>query len=262
MTAFYRSGREQGGSFDTGIEAVIQRILTDPDFIYRAEIEPAKAAAGTTYRISDLELASRLSFFLWSSIPDQELIKLAVARQAYMTPAVLKQQVDRMIADPRSQALVRELHRPVAERSRHRRQRAGGEPVPRFRQHAARCVQARSRTVLRQHHPGRSQRARSADGGLHLRQRASRQALRHPRRLRPAVPSGHAGPRSGHAQRPAGQGRAADHHVRCRAHVAGETRQMVPARPSSVSVRRIRRLAWKPSWNRRSAKRRRPCGSA
>jgi hypothetical protein len=106
MTAFYRSGRAQGGKFDDGIEAVIQRLLTDPDFIYRAEIEPARAAAGTAYRISDLELASRLSFFLWSSIPDLELIKLAAANKLHQ-PRVLKQQVDRMIADSRSQALVR-----------------------------------------------------------------------------------------------------------------------------------------------------------
>jgi hypothetical protein len=105
MTGFYRSGREQGGNFDSGIEAVIQRILTDPDFIYRAEIEPAKARAGTAYRISDLELASRLSFFLWSSIPDMELIQLASAGKLHESK-VLKQQVDRMIADPRSQALV------------------------------------------------------------------------------------------------------------------------------------------------------------
>ncbi|MBK7116854.1 MAG: DUF1592 domain-containing protein [Proteobacteria bacterium] len=105
MTAFYRTGREQGGTFDSGIEAVIQRILTDPEFIYRTEIEPARVAAGAAYRISDLELASRLSFFLWSSIPDEELIKLAAANKLH-EPKVLKQQVDRMIADPRSQALV------------------------------------------------------------------------------------------------------------------------------------------------------------
>jgi hypothetical protein len=104
MTAFFRSGREQGGRFDDGIEAVIQRILADPDFIYRAEIEPSRVAAGN-YRISDLELASRLSFFLWSSIPDLTLINLAAANKLH-TPAVLKQQVARMIADPRSQALV------------------------------------------------------------------------------------------------------------------------------------------------------------
>ncbi|HEV2704255.1 MAG TPA: DUF1592 domain-containing protein [Steroidobacteraceae bacterium] len=105
MTAFYRSGREEGGKFDSGIEAVIQRILTDPDFIYRSEIEPTKVAAGTPYQISDLELASRLSFFLWSSIPDTELLNLASANKLH-EPKVLKQQVDRMIADPRSQALV------------------------------------------------------------------------------------------------------------------------------------------------------------
>jgi hypothetical protein len=105
MTAFYRSGHEQGGKFDNGIEAVIQRILADPDFIYRSEIEPTKVAAGTDYQISDLELASRLSFFLWSSIPDTQLLNLASANKLH-EPKVLKQQVDRMIADPRSQALV------------------------------------------------------------------------------------------------------------------------------------------------------------
>ena len=74
---------ERGGKFDSGIEAVIQRLLTDPDFIYRAEIEPAKVDAGAVYRISDLELASRLSFFLWSSIPDLELINLAAANKLH-----------------------------------------------------------------------------------------------------------------------------------------------------------------------------------
>jgi len=105
MTSFYRTAREESGKFDAGIEAVIQRLLTDPDFIYRAEIEPAKAAPGAPYRINDLELASRLSFFLWSSIPDEELIKLGASNKLH-DPKVLKQQVARMIADPRSQALV------------------------------------------------------------------------------------------------------------------------------------------------------------
>ena len=106
MTGFFRSARDKGGSFDTGIELVVQRLLTDPDFIYRAEIEPVQVAAGGTYRISDLELASRLSFFLWSSIPDVELINLAAANKLHQTD-VLRKQVSRMIADPRSQALVR-----------------------------------------------------------------------------------------------------------------------------------------------------------
>src|SRR5690606_740063 len=73
---FFRDGREEGGNFDAGIEAALQRILADPEFIYRAEIEPENIAGGSPYPISDLELASRLSFFLWSSIPDEELLQL------------------------------------------------------------------------------------------------------------------------------------------------------------------------------------------
>jgi hypothetical protein len=105
MMAFFEAGREEGGSFDYGIEAVVQRILADPEFIYRSEIEPAEAAPGAPYRISDLELASRLSFFLWSSIPDQELVELAAQNKLHERK-VLEQQVERMIADERSNAFV------------------------------------------------------------------------------------------------------------------------------------------------------------
>jgi hypothetical protein len=105
MLAFFRAGREEGGSFDYGIEAVVQRILADPEFIYRSEIEPAQAVAGSAYEISDLELASRLSFFLWSSIPDAELVQLA-ADGRLADAGVLRQQVERMIADPRSNAFI------------------------------------------------------------------------------------------------------------------------------------------------------------
>src|SRR5690606_29156883 len=100
-----QSGREEGGSFDYGVEAVVQRILADPEFIYRSEIEPAEIPAGTPYRISDLELASRLSFFLWSSVPDEELIRIASENRLH-DPQVLEQQVHRMIADPRSQEFI------------------------------------------------------------------------------------------------------------------------------------------------------------
>jgi hypothetical protein len=101
---FYRSGRSEG-TFEEGIEKALRRLLADPQFIYRREIVPATVASGKSYRISDLELASRLSFFLWSSIPDDELITLA--RQGKLrNPAVLEQQVRRMVADPRSKALV------------------------------------------------------------------------------------------------------------------------------------------------------------
>ena len=105
MMDFFAAGRAEGGSFDHGIEAVIQRTLADPEFIYRSEIEPDDTAPGSPYRISDLELASRLSFFLWSSIPDEELVRLGVEGRLH-EPDVLEQQVRRMIADPRSQAFI------------------------------------------------------------------------------------------------------------------------------------------------------------
>ena len=105
LTEFYRGGREEGGSFEQGIESALQRILADPEFIYRGEPEAASLAAGQRYRVSDLALASRLSFFLWSSIPDDELIDLA-SQGKLKTPAVLEQQVRRMLADPRSDALI------------------------------------------------------------------------------------------------------------------------------------------------------------
>jgi mono/diheme cytochrome c family protein/cytochrome c553 len=106
LTEFYQAVRTDGGSFDEGIEAALQRILADPEFLYRGEREPAALAAGRSYRISDLALASRLSFFLWSSIPDEELIDLA-AQGRLRDPAVLERQVRRMLADARSDALVR-----------------------------------------------------------------------------------------------------------------------------------------------------------
>ena len=105
MMDFYLIGRDEGGSFDAGIEAALQRILADPEFIYRGETEPAGLTAGETYQLSDLELASRLSFFLWSSIPDTELINLAAQGRLH-DPIVLEQQVIRMITDPRSDAFI------------------------------------------------------------------------------------------------------------------------------------------------------------
>jgi hypothetical protein len=101
---FYREGRKTG-DFDKGIEMAVRRILSDPQFVFRFERDPANIQAGTAHRVTDLELASRLSFFLWSSIPDDEL--LAVAEQGKLKdPAVRQQQVRRMLKDSRSQALV------------------------------------------------------------------------------------------------------------------------------------------------------------
>lgn len=104
LLAFYQEGRAEG-SFDTGIQAAVERLLVDPEFLFRVETDPAGVAPDTSYRVGDLELASRLSFFLWSSIPDDELLDLA-ERDQLRDPTVLDRQVRRMLADPRSRALV------------------------------------------------------------------------------------------------------------------------------------------------------------
>src|SRR3984885_2197703 len=102
LMTFYQQGRNDG-TFDTGIERALQRVLADPEFVFRKEAEPEKLAAGQSYHIGDLELASRLSFFLWSSIPDAELIAVA-AKNKLHEPAVLEQQVRRMLTDPKAAA--------------------------------------------------------------------------------------------------------------------------------------------------------------
>jgi hypothetical protein len=104
LLGFYQAGRKSG-SFDTGIEQALARVLVDPRFVFRFERDPSGTPTGTAYRVSDLELASRLSFFLWSSIPDEELLDLAVHGRLH-DPAVLEKQTLRMLADPRSEALV------------------------------------------------------------------------------------------------------------------------------------------------------------
>ncbi len=104
LMSFYQKGRNEG-DFDHGIELALRRILADPEFVFRKETEPATIKAGQKYRISDLELASRLSFFLWSSIPDDELINLASQNKLH-EPEVLEQQVRRMLSDRRSDRLV------------------------------------------------------------------------------------------------------------------------------------------------------------
>jgi mono/diheme cytochrome c family protein len=105
LMTFYRDGR-QGADFEAGIQNALARILVAPKFVFRTEEEPAGVASGAKYAIGDLALASRLSFFLWSSIPDDQLLDLAVQGRL-SNRAVLAQQVSRMLADPKAEALVR-----------------------------------------------------------------------------------------------------------------------------------------------------------
>ncbi len=101
---FYERGQEEGG-FEAGIQQALSRVLIDPRFLFRFEVESAAAAPGDAFSVSDMELASRLSFFLWSSIPDAQLIDLAVKKELHR-PEVLATQVRRMLADPKAYALV------------------------------------------------------------------------------------------------------------------------------------------------------------
>src|SRR5207245_10552260 len=100
----YQTAREHG-TFEDGIRMALERILVSPNFLFRVEIDPPGIAPGTAYRIRDLELASRLSFFLWSTIPDDELFDIA-ARGRLKEPAILEQTVRRMLPDPRATTVV------------------------------------------------------------------------------------------------------------------------------------------------------------
>ncbi|HMB73886.1 MAG TPA: DUF1592 domain-containing protein, partial [Gammaproteobacteria bacterium] len=104
LMRFFAAGHSAGG-FESGIQLALRRILASPSFAFRPEAEPDNLRAGESYRVSDVELASRLSFFLWSSIPDDELLEVA-ERSQLSNPRILAAQVRRMLADPRSWSLV------------------------------------------------------------------------------------------------------------------------------------------------------------
>ena len=105
LVEFYNQGRLDGG-FEVGIQFALERVLVSPDFLFRIEQDPADAQPGAMYAISDIELASRMSFFLWSSPPDDELLNQA-ERGALREPGMLEQQVQRMMADPRADAFIK-----------------------------------------------------------------------------------------------------------------------------------------------------------
>ena len=104
LMRFFKEGRKEGGDFDAGIERAVRALLVSPDFLFRLETDPAGVAPGAVYRVSDLELASRVSFFLWSSIPDDELLNTAIRGQLKQ-PGVLEAQVRRMLKDKRAEAM-------------------------------------------------------------------------------------------------------------------------------------------------------------
>ncbi|HTA42425.1 MAG TPA: DUF1592 domain-containing protein [Bryobacteraceae bacterium] len=103
--SFYKKSRENGGAFDDGIRAGVARVLSSPNFLYRIEKDPPDARPGVAHPVTEIDLASRLSFFLWSSVPDEKLLDLAAAGRL-RGPGALEAQVDRMLADERSDSLI------------------------------------------------------------------------------------------------------------------------------------------------------------
>ena len=102
---FFQQGRKDGGSFESGIDLGLRRVLASPKFVFRTERDPAGLAPGAPYRVADVDLASRLSFFLWSSIPDDDLLD-AAARGTLSNATAIERQLRRMLADPKAQSLI------------------------------------------------------------------------------------------------------------------------------------------------------------
>ena len=184
LLAFYRSGREQG-SFERGIESALRGMLANPKFLVRrAESAPATAGArGRTISIS----ASRLSFFLWSSIPDDELIDLAVARRL-SRPAVLEQQVRRMLADSRAESLVTNFAAQWLQLRNLRSAAPDKNLFPDFDDNLRQAFQRETELFVASIIQGDRPRARPAERRLHIPQRTAGAALRHPRRQGQPLP--------------------------------------------------------------------------
>ena len=161
LVGFYESGRKKG-DFESGVREALQAVLASPQFIFRLERAPAGVKPGQNYRITDIDLASRLSYFLWSTVPDKELVDLAMKSQL-RAPGVLDAQVKRMLADPRSEDARDALRLAVAAAAGSRQDSSRRADLSRVRSLPGRSDAARDRAVLRDADSRRPQRARAAD---------------------------------------------------------------------------------------------------
>ena len=188
-----------------------------------------RSPPGRAHRVSELDLASRLSFFLWSSIPDDELLNLAIAGRL-RAPGVLEAQVRRMIADPRADALMNAFTGQWLQLRNLDKVMPDVLLFPDFDDNVRQAIRTRDRAALRQHRPREPAGARTARRRLHVRQRAAGAALRHPERLRLAVP-----PRAGDRSESARAARPGQHpgdDRRGQAHVAGAAREVHHLEPA------------------------------
>ena len=189
LMSFYEAGRREGG-FESGIQAALEFLLTDPEFVFRTERAPVDAEPGIAYPIGDLELASRLSFFLWGSIPDDELLDLAVEGRL-SEPDVLERQVRRMLAQPRARsALARSFAAQWLGLNLLRNALPDPTAFPEFDENLRVAMQRETQlfleSQLREDRPLNG----AGDGRLHLRERAPGRALRDPRHSREPLPAG------------------------------------------------------------------------
>ena len=186
----FRHADARGDGFEDAVRLALKAVLVSPNFLYLVERD--RSEVDGPYRVSDHELACRLSYFLWSSMPDRELSDLADAGRLH-EPEVLEGQVRRMLADPKSRALRRGLRRPVAPRRQPgRARRARQAALPRVHARAPRRDGRGGRRLLPRDLPRGPARPGAARLRLHLPQRAAGEALRHRRRDRPGVPPGRA----------------------------------------------------------------------
>ena len=243
--AFYEKGRKSG-DFEAGIRMALQSVLMSPRFLFRLEQAPAVRTvnASATYRLNDQDLASRLSFFLWGTAPDADLLKAASAGTLRTTPG-LEKQVRRMLADRRADALSTRFAAQWLRLQDLEKIHPDYLLVPAIRRHPRPVDGARDGAVLRQHRPRRSAGARPADGRLQLRERAARQALWHRECHRQRF---QADPAAGVPPRPAGAGQHPHADVIRRPHLAGPARQV-----DSGSA--VRRAAAAPAAERAAARR-------
>ena len=193
LMRFYEEGRREGGTFEAGVQFALERMLVDPDFLLRVYRDPRarQLAAAAQPRLSayrDLELASRLSFFLWSQHSRRSAADAGRAAQAERSGGARAAGEAHAGGSARDRSAGRRLRRAVAEPAARRRGRRRSGALSELRPHADGVVQARDRAVCRQHAARGSQRARAAERRLHVRQREARAALRHSRHLRQPFP--------------------------------------------------------------------------
>ena len=187
LLRFYRAGRSEG-DFERGVQEALTRLLVSPEFLFRVESDPVNVPAHGVYAISDLELASRLSFFLWSSIPDDELLDVA-ARGALRDPGVLERQVRRMLGDPRASALTKNFGGQWLLVRNLRAVDPDASAYPEFDDNLRGFFPARDRAVPREPDARGPADRGAVDSGPHVPERAAGPLLRCPERLRRAFPA-------------------------------------------------------------------------